>query len=189
MTLDTSIFDQSYLDALAARSGEPLLDDWSVTEARYALASVFELVKFHGSTSWTVHTLPPVASQVLVEAAARLFMNLGGYSQERADAVSLTRLDEYAQGAYLTEDEIARLHRLSGRDIGRGTLRSVPVARHTPVARSEYGRDGELWFRPAAPWYSSSSPAIPYLPGDDLTPPNNHRVGVAYAERYMGEDY
>lgn len=187
MTLDTSIFGESYLEALAARSGEPLLDDWAEKEARYALASVFELVKFHGSASWTVDTLPPVASQVLVEAAARLFMNLGGYSQERADAVSLTRLDEYAQGAYLTDDEIARLHRLSGRDVGRGALRSVPVARHTPVTRSEYGGGG-LWFRPAAPWYSSSSPAVPYLPGDDLTPPTRNSAGAAYADRYMGED-
>lgn len=185
MTLDTAIFGEEHLRALSARSGEPILDEQSELEARYALASVLELVRFHGSESWNLHTLPGVASQVLIEAAARLYMNLGGFVQERADAVSLTRLEDYAQGAYLTDDEIARLRSVSGRDSGRGSLRSVAVAREEPVMRSQVGGE-TAWWRPAAPWYATNSPAVPWLPGDDLTQPTAYSAGAAWAERYTG---
>lgn len=177
MRIDPNIFREEHIRDLAARSGEPILDEQANNEARAALSSVLELVKFHGSESWDIDKMPGIAYQVLIEASARLYMNLGGFVQERADAVSLTRLDDYARGASLTADEISRLERVAGRDAGRGTLRSIPVSRETPVMRSGLG--GPVWFRPAGPHNSGNAPGIPAMPGDDLS-----QTWAAYWRRY-----
>lgn len=165
--LDPDVFEQSHLDLLAARSGEPIVTDQDEAEARYALASVWELVKDAGSPKWGLDTAPGVALQVLVEAAARLWMNLGGFTSERADAVTLARLEDFARGAELTSREVERLERAAGKDQFRGALRSAPVVNPlVPVARSA-GRRDPNWVEPYAPWFAPNQVAWPYLPGDE----------------------
>lgn len=165
--IDPKDFPQPYLVQLAARAGEPIVTDQDEAEARQALASTFVLVQHHGSPVWTVDNMPAIAHQVLIEASARLYMNLGGFVSERADAASLERDKAFAQGAYLTPAEIERLEEVSGKNRMRGAIRSVPVVNpNMPIPRS---RDGF-----AGPWVQHDSTVpigypypIPYVPGDE----------------------
>lgn len=163
-------FDAKFTNALAARTGEPIVTDQDVTEAQYSLSAVFELVRYHGLSTWTVDDMPGVAYQVLVEAAARLFMNLGGFVSERADGTQLERADEFAAGASLTDAEIARLEDAAGKNLGKGALRSVGLRNSDlPVHRSEHPGWGHGWVQPVGPYFSVNQPPIPYMPGDENT--------------------
>ncbi|MBF0807909.1 hypothetical protein E4U03_04660 [Rothia nasimurium] len=165
--VDPSIFPETYLQQLAARAGEPIVTDQDVAEARQALASVLVLVQYHGSPMWGIDNMPPVAHQVLIEASARLYMNLGGFVSERADAASLERDKAFAQGAYLTPAEIDRLEDAAGKKLMRGALRSVPISNpDMPIPRSRERFSG-AWGQ-----HDGSVPIgypypIPYAPGDE----------------------
>lgn len=162
-------FDGALLNELAARSGEPIVTDQDEVEARQALASVWELVLFYGSPKWEPDSCPGVARQVLIEASARLFMNLGGFIDERADAASLKRMEDFARGASLTDAEIARLERASGKDVSKGALKSARVVNYDqPVMRSSVRRNTG-WVQPYGELFASNQAPIPRLPGDEFT--------------------
>lgn len=165
--MDVTVFDQAHLDLLAARAGEPIVTDADETEARFALAATWELVVFYGSDDWSVDSCPGAATQVLIEAAARLWMNLGGFESERADAVTLGRSEMFARGAELSDQEKARLERAAGRDAGKGALRSVAVSNPVrPVSRSSFAGRCD-WVQPYGPFYSGTQTPIPYMRGDE----------------------
>lgn len=160
-------FSEKDLQALSYRAGEPLLTDEDTAQARQALESVFVLVQHYGSLAWTPAKMPPVARQVLIEAAARLFMNLGGFRSERADAVSLERAEEYAQGAELTDSERRRLEELTGKNLLKGALRSVATTNTAmPVSRSQWGAGAVGWVQETSPLIGRPVP-MPYAPGDE----------------------
>lgn len=162
-------FDRSFLEDLAARAGEPIITDQDEAEAIQALTSIWELVLFYGSPKWEPATAPGVARQVLIEASARLFMNLGGFIDERADAASLKRMEDFARGASLTDAEIARLERATGKDAQKTVLRSARVVNYdNPVMRSSARRNAG-WVQPYGELFASNQAPIPRLPGDELT--------------------
>lgn len=170
MALNVDAFSESHLSDLSALTGEPLVTEVDVQSARAALAVAWENVKEAGSKAWTLDSAPSLAISVLISAAARAWMNLGGYTDERADAVTLARSDDFARGAELTQAEVEKLGRLLGKDKLVGTLRSTAVSALTTTDRN---------FDAGTPWYErnvmvygptinpSGAHAIPYLPGDE----------------------
>lgn len=165
--IDPDSFTEQHLRQLAARAGEPIVDTQQTSEAKQALASIFALVKHHGSPLWTVENLPPIAHQILIEASARLYMNLGGFTAERADAASLERDKAFAQGAYLTPAEIDRLEDIAGKKLTRGAIRTVAVSNpDMPIPRSS-GAFEQWWGQHDSTVPLSRPYPIPYAPGDE----------------------
>lgn len=170
MTLDVTQFTDEHINSLAALVGEPLVVDEDIASARACLAVAWENVKEAGSPAWTLESAPPLAITILLNAASRAWMNLGGFVDERADAVTLSRNPEYAAGAELTPQERDKLERLVGRDRTKGTLRSMGI---TTVSTVDRRGDDRL------PWHQrnimvlgptmnpASALPIPYLPGDE----------------------
>lgn len=171
MALNVEQFSDEHLVPLAALVGEPLVTQEDTDTARACLAIAWENVKEAGAGSWTLENAPALAITILLSAAQRAWMNLGGFTEERADAVSLTRSPEFAAGAELTPLERQKLEDLVGRTATKGTLRSEAIAAITTVDRdSSYG----------IPWWQrnvmvvgptmnpSTALPIPYLPGDEL---------------------
>lgn len=170
MTLDVSQFTDEQVNSLASLVGEPLVTDEDIASARACLAIAWENVKEAGSPAWTLESAPPLAMTILLSAASRAWMNLGGFIDERADAVTLSRNPLYAAGAELTPDERDKLGRLVGRDRTKGTLRSVGVTAMSTVDLR--GDDRIPWYqRNVMVWAPGMNPAsnlpIPYLPGDE----------------------
>lgn len=170
MALNLAQFNEAHLSDLAALVGEPLITEEDVESARACLAVAWENVREAGSQHWSLDSAPQLALSIMVSAASRAWMNLGGYTDERADAVTLTRAPGFAEGAELTEREEHKLSRLTGKDRMVGTLRSVGTVALTSYD-NRYGQD--------VPWYERNvmvvgptvSPTnahpIPYLPGDE----------------------
>lgn len=170
MTFDVTQFSESHITSLAALVGEPIITDEDISSARACLAVAWENVKEAGSPAWTLESAPALAVTILLSAASRAWMNLGGFVDERADAVTLSRSAEFAAGAELTSQERARLERLVGRDRTKGTLRSEAI---TTVSTVDRHQDARL------PWHQrnvmvlgptmnpASALPIPYLPGDE----------------------
>ena len=171
MALNVEQFSDEHLVPLAALVGEPLVTQEDTDTARACLAIAWENVKEAGAGSWTLENAPALAVTILLSAAQRAWMNLGGFTEERADAVSLTRSPEFAAGAELTPLERQKLEDLVGRTATKGTLRSEAITAITTVDRdSSYG----------IPWWQrnvmvvgptmnpSTALPIPYLPGDEL---------------------
>lgn len=164
MSLDIKQFGNDFIQALQARTGEPVVTDQDMLEAQYALTSCWELVKYHGLSTWTLESMPSIAQQVLVEAAARLYMNLSGFVSERADTVSFERLEQYAGGASLTEQEISRLEDVAGKAAHKGRLISSPLVNtDAPAFRSDRGP--VKFVKPLGPYYSEHQIPIAYMPG------------------------
>lgn len=71
--------------------------DLKLAEACITAAS--NLARFHAGQNWPVRTeAPPVVSTIVVKAAAKGFMNPGGFQMERGDAVTFNRLEDFAAG-------------------------------------------------------------------------------------------
>lgn len=177
MALDVAQFGEAHLQNLAALTGEPLVTEEDEAQARASLAVAWENVKEAGSSSWTLASAPSLALSILVQAAARAWMNLGGFTDERADAVTLARAPEFAAGAELTDEERGKLGRLTGRDLTVGTLKSVPVSALTSHDRRYGDEYAPFWERnimvmpftsAGRPWTAQTRHPIPYLPGDEV---------------------
>lgn len=170
LALNVDQFGEEHLKSLVALTGEPLVTDDEVLSARACLAVAWENVKEAGSSAWVLGSAPSLALTILISAAARAWMNLGGFVDERADAVNLSRSSSFAAGAELTALERGKLERLSGRDKNVGVLKSVPVSA-TTISNSGYGSGSDWWRRNIMVYRPGMSPEaalpIPYLPGDD----------------------
>lgn len=167
---DVEQFNESHITSLAALTGEPIVTDEDVKSARACLAVAWENVKDAGSSSWKLESAPSLSITIMLSAAARAWMNLGGFIDERADAVTLSRSTEFAVGAELTAQERARLERLAGRNLVKNTLRSEAATAITTT---------DMTLEDSTPWWKRNvmvygplmSPTtalpIPYLPGDE----------------------
>lgn len=170
MALNVDQFEESHLSDLSALTGEPLVTSEDEQSARACLAVAWENVKEAGSSLWELETAPSLALTILLSAAARAWMNLGGFTDERADAVALVRAEGFANGAELTPDERDKLGRLLGKDKTVGTLKSTPIVTLSTVDRT---RESERpwWERNVMVYGPTISPTsahpIPYLPGDE----------------------
>lgn len=168
-------FGRKFTDALSARTGEPIVTDQDVAESQYALNAVWELVKYHGLSTWTTEDMPGIAFQVLVEASARLFMNLGGFVSERADGTQLERADEFAAGASLTPEEVKRLEDVAGKNAGKGALRTLGLVKTDAPVHRQHMRFRLGWGQLPTPRLFDGSPSpyagvqtpVPYMPGDE----------------------
>lgn len=69
---------------------------------------------------------PPIAKAVALAAAGRAYLNPAGNRSETTGPFTAVR-DAAALGVYLTDDEVARLHRQPGTGYG-GPVGSFPAA-------------------------------------------------------------
>lgn len=77
--------------------------------------------------SWPDPILAPdVVKAIVIKAAARGYMNAGGYQLERGDMLTLQRSDLFAEGESLSVAEIRALQRAAGTT---GSVVSVPAQR------------------------------------------------------------
>lgn len=168
---DVEQFTEAHINSLAALVGEPIVTDEDVNSARACLAVAWENVKEAGSRAWRVESAPSLAVTIMLSAASRAWMNLGGFIDERADAVTLSRSAEFAAGAELTPQERARLERLTGRDLTKNTLRSEAIGAITTTDHS-LERGVPWWKRNVMVVGPTMNPStalpIPYLPGDEV---------------------
>lgn len=167
---DVEQFNESHITSLAALTGEPIVTDEDVKSAKACLAVAWENVKDAGSSSWKLESAPSLSITIMLSAAARAWMNLGGFIDERADAVTLSRSAEFAVGAELTAQERARLERLTGRNLVKNTLRSEASTAITTTDRT-LENSTPWWKRNVMVYGPLMNPTtalpIPYLPGDE----------------------
>lgn len=187
MALNVDQFTDEHLVPLAALVGEPIVSQEDTDTARACLAVAWENVKAAGAGSWTLEKAPALAITILLSAAQRAWMNLGGYTEERADAVSLSRSPEFAAGAELTPLERQKLGDLVGRSATKGTLRSEAITAMTTTDRNLI-EETPWWNRNVMVYGPTMNPStalpIPYLPGDEIRTAQAGDVGPYQVGHY-----
>lgn len=164
-----------YVEALSIRCEEPLVDDVDVKSAKACLMAAWEYVVYYGLSTWTLEACPRMAVITMIEAGARGWQNIGGYTDERADTVTLRRADEYARATELTPIEIERLETIAGKRARKGVITNIALSSNTPVSRSSYESYSANKFFDFQVYGPTISPQqalpIPGLPSD-LEKPN-----------------
>lgn len=104
------------VERLAARVPELTEDptEEDLILARSCLETASVKARSIGSSSWNAGTVPPEVAINVLEAAARGFMNPGGFVREKADQVTLERHATYTQGVFFTPSEEAEIRRAAG---------------------------------------------------------------------------
>jgi len=97
------------VERLAARVGEPIASAEEIALAEEVLAEASALVRHYGRAWPDPETAPAVATSITVAAAARGFLNPGGFQMERSDTSTFNRVEEFASGCALTRAEISAL--------------------------------------------------------------------------------
>lgn len=123
---------------LEARIGEPIETPADIALAEACLEEAWEWVRLHGNPEWGYLEpgTPGIARTTALAAASRCFQNPSGFVSERGDSVTFQRHDDFAQGAQLTQQEIAGLRR-AGRQGGRVT--SIPLVNPDMFRPRSYG--------------------------------------------------
>lgn len=143
------------VERVAARVPDGIVTDDDVLLAKELLTQASEEVRAHGRP-WTSADVPPGIVAIVVEAAARGYMNPSGYVSEDSDAVGLKRARPYEGGAELTQGEIRRVKMIASRS-GFGYIQGskpsswVPRSAGHDDAHTVYvpvDSPGERWF----PW-------------------------------------
>lgn len=93
------------VERLAARVAEAIETPEEIALAQEMLEAASAEVRHYGRNWPTAEQAPAVAVTITVAAAARGYLNPGGFQMERADAMNLTRGDEYIAGTALTPEE------------------------------------------------------------------------------------
>lgn len=91
---------------LAARLPEPIETDAEIALADEMLLDASNEARIHGNQMWTPETVPSGVVTIVLQAAARGYMNPAGFSDEAADGTRFSRADEYARGTNFTPSEI-----------------------------------------------------------------------------------
>lgn len=94
------------VEQLADRVGEEITETEDIALANVMLAAASAQARHHGFSGWTKVGLPEVVQFVVLEAAARGYLNPAGYSMERGDMLTLERGREYTSGVAFTPTEI-----------------------------------------------------------------------------------
>lgn len=121
------------LERVAARVPDGIVSEDEIALAKEMILQASEEVRAHGRP-WTSADVPPGIMSIVVEAAARGYMNPSGYYHEGSDAVDLRRSDAYTGGAELTPGEIRRVKMLASRS-GFGYIQGSKPSHWVP--RSE----------------------------------------------------
>lgn len=94
------------IERLAARVGEEIVTAEERSLADGVLREASTWVRHYGR-DWLDPALAPAAAvDITVAAAARGYLNPGGYQMERGDSQTFNRLEDYAKGTELTRSEI-----------------------------------------------------------------------------------
>ena len=133
------------VDQVAARVGEPIVDDDDVMLAEACLSEASDLVRFYGSNLWPDPMMAPsVAVAITVAAAARAYQNPAGFEQERADMANFRRADGWNVGCELTASEIMILRTIGG----GGGIVSAPLTNPEQIVPRSNGYGVDRGYRP-----------------------------------------
>lgn len=94
------------IERLSARVGEEIASDEERALAEGVLREASTWVRHYGRP-WPDPTVAPAAAvDITIAAAARGYLNPGGFQMERGDSQTFNRLEDYAKGTELTRSEI-----------------------------------------------------------------------------------
>lgn len=171
--LNIDQFTEAHLERFSDMAGEPLIDDLDERSARTCLAYAWEQVRTAGSSAWTLESRPDLAMFIAIDVAARGWGNLGGFTDERGDQVTLSRDKLYSMGVRLSDSEKEQLGEIGGKPT-HSALRSIPVVNGiTPIPRSSYGGGRYPGFDVIAIGYGMNPATTIPMPGlpEDLGKP------------------
>lgn len=127
---------------VAARVPDGVVTDDELSLLQEMILQASEEVRAHGRP-WTSADVPAGVVAIVVEAAARGYMNPSGYVSEDSDAVGLKRSGSYQGGAELTDGEIRRVKMIASRS-GFGYIQGSKPSSWAP--RSEaYGYNRTMY--------------------------------------------
>lgn len=119
------------VEDLEDRIGADISSTEEEATARAFLAAASAWARHYGA-AWADPVLAPaVVRAVVIEVAARGFMNPEGFQLERGDEVTFQREASHAAGAAFTAKEIEAIAQAAG----RGGLQSVKVRREVRLTR------------------------------------------------------
>ena len=98
------------VEHVRARTAESIetAEELALADAMLLEASAW--VRHHGGMAWpTMDVAPELAVAITAAAAARGYLNPGGFDMERSDMSTFDRHPEYAAGTQLSKSEIAML--------------------------------------------------------------------------------
>ncbi|MDS2171614.1 hypothetical protein Q7C18_02780 [Nesterenkonia sp. CL21] len=145
-------------DRLEARLPEPISTDQEIALADEMLSDASAEARAHGNQMWTVQTVPAGVVNIVLRAAARGFMNPGGFAEEAADSARLRRGDEYVMGAAFTEAEIRQVKAFSRRT---GISHAQVTKPSAWSARSDTSLRGAIYV-PYSGYGSEENPPKPF---------------------------
>lgn len=114
------------IDRLASRVPDGIVTDDEQRLAYELLSDASEGVRSHGR-NWTSSDVPPGIVNIVLNAAARGYMNPEGYVRERADSAQLERGETYVNGTELTPAEIRRVKIIASRSGFQAIQASKPA--------------------------------------------------------------
>lgn len=137
MAIDPSEYGDllASIDRLASRVPDGIVTEDEQRLAYECLSDASEEVRSHGR-NWTSSDVPAGVINIVLNAAARGFMNPSGYVRERADSAQLDRGDAYSKGSELTVSEIRRVKMIASRS-GFGAIQASKPASWIPRSSAE----------------------------------------------------
>lgn len=102
------------VDDLAARTSVAIETLEAINLANAMLRSASARVRAAGDPNWEDYSAPDIAIEITLDAAARGFLNPGGYSLERGDMLTIQRGAAATAGTALTDDEIDQCRAAAG---------------------------------------------------------------------------
>ena len=130
------------LARVAARVPEGIVTDDEILLAKELIVQASEEVRAHGRP-WTSADVPPGIVSIVVEAAARGYMNPSGFYSEDSDTVGFRRSKAYDGGTELTDGEIRRVKMIASRS-GFGFIQGSKPSHWVPRSQA-YDHDETVY--------------------------------------------
>lgn len=122
------------VEELTDRLGEEITLPEEVAMARFFLRKASAEARHHG-LAWPDPILcPDVVRVIVIEVAARGYLNPEGYQLERGDEVTFQREGSHAAGAAFTANEIQMIRQAAGKS-GLASVRLVKSALLSEASR------------------------------------------------------
>lgn len=129
------------VDQLEDAVSEAITEEFDTRLATFCLQAVSNKVRFYGDNNWTDFNVPDHIQSLVLEVAARGYMNPSGYDLERGDMVTFGRDKQFAAGLKLTDQEVQMVRDSSSRT--RKGWTSVAICR--PDRYQGYFREMEVF--------------------------------------------
>lgn len=126
------------IQRVAARVPDGIVDEDDILLANEMILQASEEVRAHGRP-WTSVDVPAGITSIVVEAAARGYMNPSGFDREDSDSVGFRRGGSYTKGAELTDGEIRRVKMLASRS-GFGYIQGSKPSSWVPRSAASESR-------------------------------------------------